>query len=34
MNSVEVERRAGQTLWDVRDVAQCLKASVRGLQGR
>src|SRR5438552_168804 len=28
MNSVEVERRAGQTLWDVRDVAQYLKASV------
>jgi excisionase family DNA binding protein len=28
MNSVEVERRAGQTLWNVRDVAQYLKASV------
>lgn len=28
MNSVEIERRAGQTLWDVRDVAQYLKASV------
>jgi len=28
MNSVEVERRAGQTLWDVRDVAEYLKASV------
>ncbi len=28
MNSVEVERRAGQTLWDVRDVAQYLKASI------
>jgi len=28
MNSVEVERRAGQTLWNARDVAQYLKASV------
>jgi excisionase family DNA binding protein len=28
MNSIEIERRAGQTLWDVRDVAQYLKASV------
>jgi excisionase family DNA binding protein len=28
MNSVEIERRAGQALWDVRDVAQYLKASV------
>jgi excisionase family DNA binding protein len=28
MDSVEVERRAGQTLWDVRDVASYLKASV------
>jgi excisionase family DNA binding protein len=28
MSSFEVERRAGQTLWDVRDVAQYLKASV------
>jgi len=28
MNSVEIERRAAQTLWDVRDVAQYLKASV------
>jgi len=28
MNSVEVERRAGQTLWNVRVVAQYLKASV------
>jgi excisionase family DNA binding protein len=28
MNSVEIERRAAETLWDVRDVAQYLKASV------
>jgi excisionase family DNA binding protein len=28
MNSVEIERRVGQTLWNVRDVAQYLKASV------
>jgi hypothetical protein len=28
MNSVEVERRAGQTLRDVRDVARYLKASI------
>jgi excisionase family DNA binding protein len=28
MNSVEIELRAGQTLWDVRDVAHYLKASV------
>jgi len=28
MNSVEIERRAGQTLWDVQDVASYLKASV------
>ena len=28
MNSVEIERRVGQTLWDVRDVARYLKASV------
>ncbi|HET7786373.1 MAG TPA: helix-turn-helix domain-containing protein [Myxococcales bacterium] len=28
MSSVEVERRAAQTLWDVRDVASYLKASV------
>lgn len=28
MNSVEVERRAAQTLWNVHDVAQYLKASV------
>ena len=28
MKSVEIERRAGQTLWDVHDVAQYLKASV------
>ena len=28
MNPFGVERRARQTLWDVRDVAQYLKASV------
>jgi excisionase family DNA binding protein len=28
MKSVEIERRAGQTLWNVHDVAQYLKASV------
>ena len=28
MKSVEIERRAGQTLWNLHDVAQYLKASV------